>query len=706
MSRWWWRLTAVLVVVGFVWIVVRVAQLGQAARDDASTYGAFVLALLGSAVGAVRVATQRLAARADVAPDLDRLADDLATAMRDQWTQAATDRRLSHPLPIRWRRSTEPVAGRVVDATRATPSSLPPLPGIERTVPGQLDHGTHRMLHKIYGGLASGRLILIGGPGTGKSAAAILLLLDALRYRDQRGPAERARIPVPVLFTLQGWEPDAVSVHDWVTAKLAEIPLFAGRGRRPRAEALLRAGRIAVFLDGLDEIAPALRGSALRALSEQATFRLVLLTRTAELVDAARHHALTGAVALELLPLTNTDTAAHLQQRLIEPAPAPWQQLIGHLTGDPTSTVSRALTSPLTVTLLRDVYPPTRTGGSPVGDVDELLDHVRFPDSESITDHLLDHAVTAAYSPRPGQAEPRYTTDTAHRALVFVAEHLRATRTRDLGWWTIPAWLTGRQRARVGVVAGLVAWQAFGMTMVLVFAGKGDWPAALLAGQLTGFSAGPVIAVAVGWMQRRPKAISPLSLRFLPSPVDAAVVLVVGLAGGSLFWLGFEPAAGVIMAFGFIVPIAAVIGLTNSFDGELTPIAGPPRTQRSDLVAGLVVGLVAGLVGGVAFGVVGWLTVGPWSGVEIGSAVGLAAVLAGWVWTSQVWTVWICQLYLYVRHGTPLRLMRFLEDARTRHLLRTVGPVYQFRHATLQDRLAPPAASRAGLAAEPLAVPD
>lgn len=32
--------------------------------------------------------------------------------------------------------------------------------------------------------------------------------------------------------------------------------------------------------------------------------------------------------------------------------------------------------------------------------------------------------------------------------------------------------------------------------------------------------------------------------------------------------------------------------------------------------------------------------------------------------------------------------MRFLEDARERNVLRTVGPVYQFRHARLQDRLA------------------
>jgi hypothetical protein len=41
-----------------------------------------------------------------------------------------------------------------------------------------------------------------------------------------------------------------------------------------------------------------------------------------------------------------------------------------------------------------------------------------------------------------------------------------------------------------------------------------------------------------------------------------------------------------------------------------------------------------------------------------------------------------------MRWHTPLRLMNFLDDAHERNVLRTVGPVYQFRHARLQDRLA------------------
>lgn len=48
----------------------------------------------------------------------------------------------------------------------------------------------------------------------------------------------------------------------------------------------------------------------------------------------------------------------------------------------------------------------------------------------------------------------------------------------------------------------------------------------------------------------------------------------------------------------------------------------------------------------------------------------------------------LAAVQLRIRHKIPLRLIAFLEDARNRHLLRTVGPVYQFRHARLQARLA------------------
>jgi hypothetical protein len=308
------------------------------------------------------------------------LADLLAVAMRNQWTAAANERRLRQPtpLPIRWCRTTEAVAGPTTAATmtRADRALFDPLPGLDCVTSDQLRRGTSRDLHHVYGGLASGRLLIVGGEGVGKSSAAILLLLDALRYRDHAIPADRQRIPVPVLFTLHGWDPASTSVKDWLVTKLTEVPLFLGRYGAQRAKTLLSAGRIAVFLDGLDEIPEQTRPVALQALSDQATFRLVLLTRTTELATAAQQHGLVGAAALELHPLNPTDAADYLLQSITEPRRRPGRTSPPKSPKTPTAPRPRTH-QPLTVSLLRDTYPPTAP-------VDELTNTTRFPTPETI----------------------------------------------------------------------------------------------------------------------------------------------------------------------------------------------------------------------------------------------------------------------------------------------------------------------------------
>ena len=83
------------------------------------------------------------------------------------------------------------------------------------------------------------------------------------------------------------------------------------------------------------------------------------------------------------------------------------------------------------------------------------------------------------------------------------------------------------------------------------------------------------------------------------------------------------------------------------------------------------------LVGGLAFGLLGGLV----ADSEPGGAIALTLF-------PDIWLASVAFAELAMRERTPVRLMRFLEDARERNVLRNVGPVYQFRHARLQDRLA------------------
>jgi hypothetical protein len=638
----------------------------------------------------------------------------LATASLNQWTAAANDRRLRHPapLPMRWRRSCASVAGPV---SAARYPRFDPLPGLTAVSDSELRAGNQDELHRIYGGLPSGRLLLMGPPGSGKSAAAVLLLLDALHYRERARLDEQARIPVPVLFTLHGWNPDSgESVTDWMAGKLAETyPMFRSRAGRRAATDLLTAGRVAGFLDGLDEIPESVRPGVLEALAD-APFRLVLLTRTEEAVKAARQSSLAGAVAVELRPVTSTDAAGYLLQRLVDPPPASWQTICDHLAGladdhQRTSPLAQALTTPLTLTLLRDVYGQT-------GPVDELLSTARFRTAADIENHLLDHAITAAYTPRPGHSRPRYSVATADRTLRYLATRLTEQHTTDLAWWHIPTWTPHRSRIIVGVVANLLANEVlFGLGLAFSVGFGLGLTVGLVFGLMTllGYW---VAGVAEQWrgMPVMPQRIVRFTYRgTLPNFVVGFASgltggLLAGLAAGLVSGLSAGLAAGIPIGLASGLASVAMLGIARHTDLDATS-PEPAAVWRNDRNAGLVhiptatiaVALLAALTATLVPGLASGLASRPWvvlaAVLLVGLVLGLGCVAVAkrmGLDTSSPGSAAIdtagALAQLAIRHKIPLRLIAFLEDARSRHLLRTMGPVYQFRHATLQDRLAAP----------------
>lgn len=261
-------------------------------RDAALTLVRTLLPVATAAAGvAVWLWAQRIPPEASRLP-LEHAADELAVQVRQQWERAAIERRLMYPEPIflQWRWSRRQVTCSVAAAVgRPGGKRFPVLSGLTAITAEKLQYGGLEDLFGVYGGLGSGRLVILGAPGSGKSGAAILLLLDALRHRAGVGSAEeRARVPVPVLFTLHGWDPTSEPFADWLAGRLVQdYELLRAREYGPDVAArLIACGHLAVVLDGLDEIPEALRPVALRALDEQATFRLVVLTRSDELVVA------------------------------------------------------------------------------------------------------------------------------------------------------------------------------------------------------------------------------------------------------------------------------------------------------------------------------------------------------------------------------------------------------------------------------------
>nr|SBO96061.1 transcriptional regulator, XRE family [Nonomuraea gerenzanensis] len=149
----------------------------------------------------------------------------------------------------------------------------------------------------------------------------------------------------------------------------------------------------------------------------------------------------------------------------------------------------------------------------------------------------------------------------------------------------------------------------------------------------------------------------------------AAVVWVgVGialLAKGAIEWLE-QPAS--------FAKATSPLALWKS-DRSLTLL----RTTAATLLGGLGFGLLEAAVGGVQEGI----TEGLAPGLVVGLVLGLRQG------RHHAWM--ICKItnwrLAWAGH-LPRNLMAFLDDAHRLGLLRTAGPVYQFRHAVLHDHLA------------------
>ena len=183
-----------------------------------------------------------------------------------------------------------------------------------------------------------------------------------------------------------------------------------------------------MILDGLDEITESLRSAALRALSQQATFRLVLLARSAEMADAAARAMLQGAAAIELQDIAPGVAADYLTRTQLDPPPHGWDELTSLLREQPGSPLALALNNPLMLTLVRDTYRAGDDAGELLGLRDAAGHHAS---SEDITDHLLDRVLPAAYTQQPGEPPPRYDLATAERALLYIATRMNQDGTRE-----------------------------------------------------------------------------------------------------------------------------------------------------------------------------------------------------------------------------------------------------------------------------------
>jgi hypothetical protein len=642
-----------------LWVLVVVGLALVWARGGAPTV-AIVLSILTGAAATVQFLVSGTTRNDAVATSEEQLAaatGALAEEVRRQWEPEARRRMLGEqqrlPLRCRFRRG---ASAEALDC--------------DDFVNGFVD--------------APSRVVVVGEAGAGKTGLCLLLTLEVLSR-----PWE-AR--VPVLLNIASWNP-ADNLEGWLLDRLLELYPFLGNRSRYGAGAaaeILNRDRVLVLLDGLDEMAPAHRAAALRAIdSDLGGSRPLVLTSRGEAFAAANESGVVSdADVVEILPLDSAEIRDYLVAVTPQAAIAKWEPVLGTLAEPSGGVVGQALRTPLMLSLARSVYgePGTEPG-----------DLVRAASADDVETALLDCFPKQAFSTRPpsplrklARRPPEWDPDRAERWLAFLAQ-----RYQEVAWWNlwriVPRWVFVLRGVLVGgVLAALMGWLLFGLF--------GEPVLGVRLGAAVGVVGGVALGLVPADLPRRFVARVPNRHEL---PRDLLFALVGAVAGGvAVGWIfGWWP--GVVI--GLFCGVA--YGGVRRFGEPVEPgrAITPDSVMRDDKRAvrlavgfGAVTGLLAGgFLGGVVgvddLGLVVPITNPVLTGL-LGGGVGLLLGAGGLGLathaTSASGRFAMASVWLALTRRTPLRLMAFLRDAQQLGVLRSAGPVYQFRHERLRDRLA------------------
>jgi transcriptional regulator with XRE-family HTH domain len=656
-------------------------------------------------------------------PDLDPLlvkaAAWLAKKVRNRWEPEEQHQGVQDPIPLGVRWKAMPLEHMDTwDNIYRSPrgESAEPL-----DLSGRLDE-----IADCYRRVPSGRLVVVGRAGAGKTTLTLRIVLDMLKTR---APGD----PVPVIFNLESWNRGGTQLRDWLTATLLrDFP-----DGPASVASLVDEGLILPVLDGFDEVAPELRHEVLDRLNKTA-MPLVLTSRQDEYERAvADSDVLTSAAGVQLADLTLDDLNDYLPRttrRTIDGAPL-WSELLARLRdaarGESGDNLAAVLTTPLMVYLARTIY--SDNGGR---DPSELLDIAKFPDAKAIEAHLLGNLVPTVYR-RPGSTPNArtYRLDDVQRWLSYLADHMNRLGTQDLAWWQVGTSM--RRRTRMIIVALTVApvFALVDMTVEqLLLGGGGGY--LLHVGVTLGIIAGSAFGLAHGRIAGyRGRTLEPSRIRIrIREPKDlpwrvAAHRFSTGFASGVVTGIGYGVLRGVLyvfvldapplrgilagfldaVAFGLVFGLAAglTLGLVALCEAPLDTesIGSPEDLLRNNRMTTIVQVLLLAPAFAVALAFIGWLIVAPlralpsigginfvWepnAGLVIGLIGGIGGGIA-YAISLTAWGQWLlfARIWLPLTRRLPWTLPDFLKDAYSRGVLRRAGVVYRFRHDRLQEHLA------------------
>ena len=573
---------------------------------------------------------------------LTEVADEIAVAVRTQWEAEAAVRRLNDPLlPVHWipvEDLAEEWAALVALATNGAGWPAPPPGTWAGSITGLA--GMSGDIASVLASIPTGRLVVLGEPGAGKTMLLVRLVLDLLARRKPGGP-------VPVLVSIASWNPVDQDLHQWLAGEMVvdhpalAAPAPPGIAGGNLGQVLLERGFIRPVLDGLDEIPEALQSAAIAQINDamRPGEALVLSSRKAA-YQAAVHSPDGAAVTLRgaaVIEMCSVDAATASKYLLHDSGGKDrWGPVLNSLGTH--SHVGQALANPLMLSLAREIYNP-RPG--------TYSGHLRNPAELCapamtrglIEQHLIDAFIPAAYRPfpsAPGRRHRPWSSSDAERWLTFLARYLEYTiASPGFAWWQL-------DRAAPRIVRTVLTASAAVVGFGLTFAVTAGIPATIPTHMEPAFAVAFLAGLMVWGPARRSQApmtgngwsLNPARWRLAARKFNFPTVKrAIFPIGAILTVLVF----GVSAELAWLVIAVAAAGIYGVY-GDLAEAASPQvllsRDRRSWFLLGLTgfpYGAAIGLVIGAAlgrsiralFGVTDAPTLGTTAGLALGLTVSI-----------------------------------------------------------------------------------
>ncbi|MFB6815049.1 NACHT domain-containing protein [Streptomyces sp. NPDC056347] len=510
------------------------------------------------------------------------------------------------------------------------------------------------------------RLVLVGDGGSGKSTLALLLARE-LGERAATDPT----VPLPVLTTAASWNPQRVHLRVWFVQQLAS--LYPGLDKRLGRDVLLdlvESGVVFPVLDGLDELPPEQRDLVLAALARTLapSDAVVLTCREDEFREAGGNESL-PALTLHSQPVGGKVVEQYLTGGN-NTARQQWAPVIEQLREEPSGVLASSLNTPLMLWLARR----TATVTSP----HMLADRDRLADTQAVQNHLLDALIPTVFGMGPSATqsqENRWKARNAQRYLSYLALRFSRLYSQDLEW--------SRTAPRGAILIGQLCLLA---SLAAAAFGIDQWSGNKYNPLLLIFSLLFTSAIYSSVIYAYRIITSPDSKKFGRRELLLLALLIpTWLLGKSTEDLNQR----IYLAIPFVfILLSLIFHVIRTF---IRPEQASTPRERMKLERNLTLSYMA------AFCIVsirGTLAVqgqhhtAPTWVLFFSSLI----VQSLFMFCFTPWGRWHCgRAALAMTGRLPWRTHAFLDDARRLGVIRLSGGNYQFRHITLQKRLAGPA---------------